>query len=100
MDDERIELTHRLYTARGELDAMLDLFGDTLAKKQGLGSLSGMEAIHYYLVRKFGWLPKEVRAMTGEDIRFVLTEEMQGWTDTRMTKARQKVRKASPSRRS
>jgi hypothetical protein len=39
-----------------------------------------MEAIHFYLVNKFAWLPKEVMAMTTEHIRFVLCQELEGWT--------------------
>ena len=59
---------------------MLDVFGDTLAKREGYKSLQGMDAIHFYLVHKFRWLPREVRSMSAEDIRFVLTEEMDGWS--------------------
>lgn len=80
MDKERVEISRRLHEAQDALAHHLDLFGDTLAKKQGYKSPGGMEAIYYYLVRKFGWLPRDVRAMSSEDMRFVLTEEMEGWT--------------------
>lgn len=80
MDKERMEISRRLYAAQGELAHHLDMFGDTIAKKEGYKSLDGMEAVHYYLVRKFGWLPRDVRSMSSEDIRFVLTEELEGWT--------------------
>lgn len=80
MDKERKEISRRLYEAQGGLAHHLDMFGDTLAKKEGYKSLYGMEAVHYYLIRKFGWLPRDVRTMSSEDIRFVLTEELEGWT--------------------
>ena len=86
MEKERIEISRRLYEAQGGLAHFLDLFGDTLAKKNGYKSLSGMEAVYYYLIHKFNWLPRDVRSMSSEDIRFVLTEEMEGWTAPKASK--------------
>ncbi|ATH02743.1 hypothetical protein QVM54_27395 [Pseudomonas aeruginosa] len=81
MSKERYENLYRLHTLEGELAYSLTIFGDKLAKREGYRSgLDGMEAIHFYLVHKFGWPPAKVRAMSSEDIRFILQEEMHGFT--------------------
>ncbi|HBN8473745.1 TPA: hypothetical protein L3709_005937 [Pseudomonas aeruginosa] len=81
MSKERYEILHRLHTAEGKLAYTLAVFGDTIAKREGYRSgLEGMEAVHFYLVHKFGWPLPQVRAMNAEDIRFVLQEEMHGFT--------------------
>jgi hypothetical protein len=64
----------------GEEGFGLHLFGDHLAKREGYKNLDGMEAVHFYLIQKFHWLPAHVRAMSYDDLRFVLHQEMQGWT--------------------
>jgi len=81
MTKERYENLKKLYEAEGGLAYSLAVFGDTLAKREKYkdAGLDGMDAIHFYLIHKFHWLPKDVRAMSAEDIRFVLTEEMEGW---------------------
>ena len=80
MDKERYEILYNLHSAQGDSAYLLEVFGDTLAKNEGYKSLRGMEAVHYYLIRKFSWLPRDVRSMSVEDLRFVLTEDMEGWT--------------------
>jgi hypothetical protein len=77
---EHYEILKRLHEADGDLNYSLDVFGDTLAKREGYKDLDGIEAIHFYLIHKFGWLPRDVRAMTFDDIRLVLSQEMHGWT--------------------
>ena len=79
---EHYEVMQKMYDAEGRLAHGLDIFGDEIAKREGYkdSSLSGMEAVYFYLIHKFHWLPYQVRSMKPEDIRFVLTEEMQGWT--------------------
>lgn len=79
MSDELNESRKRLHAAIGELDYHLELFGDFLAKKEKI-PLDGMDAIHFFLVQKHNWLPRDVRSMSGEDIRLVLANEMKGWT--------------------
>jgi hypothetical protein len=78
---ERYENLKRLHSAEGELNYLLAVYGDFLAKREKYKDvgLSGIEAIHYYLVHKFSWMPKDVKSMSYEDIRFVLSEEMNGW---------------------
>lgn len=74
------ENQRRLHEALGNLAYSLTVFGDTLAEREGYRSVDGIDAVHLYLVRKHNWLPKDVRSMSFEDLRFVLSEEMQGWT--------------------
>lgn len=80
MNKERYEIAQKLHSSQGGLSYFLDVFGDTLAKREGYKSLHGMEAIYFYLIHKFSWLPRDVRSMSIEDIRFVLSEEMDGWS--------------------
>lgn len=82
MSKDRYENWKRLHQAEGDLAYMLAVFGDTLAKREGYKdpSLTGMEAIYFYIIHKFHWFPKDVRSMSTDDIRFTLTEEMHGWT--------------------
>lgn len=75
------EIRHQNHYWKGYADYALEVFGDTLKKREGWKSdLMGLDAIHYYLVEKHHWLPSVVRAMSLEDLRFALTEEMHGWT--------------------
>ncbi len=75
------EIRHQNHYWKGYADYTLEVFGDTLKKRQGWkNDLTGLDAIHYYLVEKHHWLPSVVRAMSLEDLRFALTEEMHGWT--------------------
>ena len=63
----------------GHLNYFLDVFGDHNCATRRLWGLSGMESIHFYLIYKFGWLPRDVKSMSLEDVRFVLSQEMDGW---------------------
>ncbi|CAE6760768.1 hypothetical protein G2912_13955 [Paraburkholderia aspalathi] len=80
MNKERYKILQNLHDAEGKLAYMLAVFGDTLAKREGYKELDGMAAIHFYIVHKFKWLPSQVKSMSAEDLRFVLSEEMSGWT--------------------
>lgn len=77
---EQYQAAQRLATVEGDSAYLLDVFGDTLAERHGYKSVNGMEAVHFYIVHKFNWQPAQVRAMSASDLRFVLLEEMQGWT--------------------
>jgi len=70
----------QVFEAEAGLNYMLHLFGDDLAKREGYSDLHGIEAVQFYLVQKHHWLPSVVKAMTLEDIRFTLSQEMEGWT--------------------
>ncbi|MGQ2992756.1 hypothetical protein [Variovorax sp.] len=77
---ERYGIWKRSHEAEGNLAYSLEVFGNTIAKREGFKSVDGIEAVNLYLVLKHHWLPREVRAMTSEDKRFVLSEELHGWT--------------------
>ncbi len=69
------------HQAQGGLNYCLEVFGDSLRTTHGWkNELDGLEAIRYYLMTKHHWTPAVLRAMSLEDLRFALTEEMQGWT--------------------
>ena len=74
------ETWYKLRTAEGNLTYFLDVFGDTIAEREGYKSVHGIDAVHLYVIHKFKWLPRDVRSMSPEDLRFVLSEEMHGWT--------------------
>lgn len=78
---EHYEIIYNLRLAEAQLAYALDVFGDMLNHNGEVPiDLDGIEAIDYYLVRKFSWKPSDVRSMSAEDKRFALTEEMKGFT--------------------
>lgn len=80
IDKTHAELLKRGHEIQGNLNYLLEVFGHELADKQGWRDIDGMEAIWLYLINKHHWLPRDVRAMTKDDLRLALHEEMQGWT--------------------
>ncbi|CAH1522355.1 conserved hypothetical protein [Vibrio owensii] len=79
-DKVHYSITRKLRQAEGELVYSLDVFGDHIAEREGYKSVEGIEAIHFYLIHKFNWQPSAVKGMSFEDLRFILSEEMHGWT--------------------
>lgn len=77
---DRYETLKRLREAEADTNYALTVFGDHIAKREGYKEVDGLEAVHLYLVKKHHWLPSQVRAMSFDDLQFVLTEEMSGWT--------------------
>jgi hypothetical protein len=57
------------HRSAGHLNYFLDVFGDHIAQREGYRGLSGMESIHFYLIHKFGWLPRDVKG-TSKNKRF------------------------------
>ncbi len=74
---EKLLYGHRMYA---HLAANLTVFGDEIARREQYKKHRGIEAVHYYLVTKFGWFPSQVRALNTEDLLFLLQEEMADWT--------------------
>lgn len=74
---EAIIARHR---AEGMLCAHLEFFGYDLAKREKYSEHVGLDAIHFYVATKFSRPLAEVRAMKLEDLRFLLEEDMKGWT--------------------
>jgi hypothetical protein len=79
MSKERYKNMKQVRTLEANCMYSIDCFGDHLAKREGYKSLNGIEAVHYYLVQKYHWLPATVRSMNFEDLDFLLKEEMHGW---------------------
>jgi hypothetical protein len=75
-----MDSTRRQREAEGFLAFSVDCFGDHIAKREKYKSHRGLDAVHFYLVGKYGWLPAQVRALNWDDLRFLLEEEMVGWT--------------------
>ncbi|MDY4296812.1 MULTISPECIES: hypothetical protein [unclassified Xanthomonas] len=71
------------HQADAELNLHLEIFGDGLAKERGWKYLLGIDAIRYYLMQKHHWTPAQLRAMSYEDLRFAMTEEIQSSTAPR-----------------
>lgn len=80
MDKERLDVNRKLYAAEAGLNAHLVAFGSTLAEREGIKGADGLEAVHIYLIRRYGWLPRDVTTMSLNDLRLALHVEMQGWT--------------------
>jgi hypothetical protein len=77
---QRYKIIRQKHTARANRAYYLELFGNYIAEREGYQQLDGMEAIYFYLVTKFHWMPKDVRSMNDNDISFVLSQEMVDWT--------------------
>jgi hypothetical protein len=50
----------------------LEKIGDFMAEKEGYVGLHGMQAIHRYLVDRYGWQPENVRKLSAEDLQLLL----------------------------
>jgi hypothetical protein len=74
------EVTKRLRSIEGERAFHLDLFGDFLAKREGYVEHKGLDALLYYLIQKYHWLPSQVRSLNQDDLHLLFDEEMSGWT--------------------
>lgn len=69
-----------LATIQAESEAMLDLFGNELARRQNYKTVKGMDAIHFFLIHRFNWLPRDVKSLSRAEILLILSEEMSDWT--------------------
>ncbi|MBU1393024.1 MAG: hypothetical protein KKH71_18495 [Gammaproteobacteria bacterium] len=77
---ELYEQSQRLHAELGQQAYSLDVFGDELAEREKYKGVTGIDAVHLYICLKFCWKPSDVRAMTEQDLRFLLTQEMHNWT--------------------
>ena len=75
-----LEATRGLRKAQADTSFSLDVFGDHIAEKEGYKGISGQEALHLYLIRRYGWLPRDVRSMSVDDLSLALHVEQQDWT--------------------
>jgi hypothetical protein len=56
----------------GMIDNMIEKIGDHLAKQEGYANLRGINAVHRYLIDKYGWQPEEVRKLSPDDMQLLL----------------------------
>jgi hypothetical protein len=77
------DVRRQLHLSTAELNYGLDRFGDKLAKDRGYKNLDGIEAIWLYLIQTYKWTPAYVKSMNPEDIRFVLSQEMEDFSFSR-----------------
>lgn len=75
----RNEVLWQLYLNEAKLNYLLHIFGDELARRKGYKQHQGIEAVHFFLVQAYNMTPATVKAMSHEDLRFLLAEEMSGW---------------------
>lgn len=78
--EKLLKVRKRHHDALGNLNYMLECFGDTLSKREKYRGIDGMDAIWLYLIKTYHWTPAYVKSMSHEDIRFVLSQEMSNWT--------------------
>jgi hypothetical protein len=76
---EKYKALKQKHALKGDTAYYLELFGHFLAEREGYREVDGMDAIFFYLVQKHNWLPRDVRSMSIDDLRFVLSEEMANW---------------------
>ena len=74
------ESEKRLYETLGRSMYTLHRFGDHIAEREGYAKHSGLDALHFYLIAKYGWLPAQVRGLSQDDLQFLFAEEMKGWS--------------------
>lgn len=82
MADEKTginDLRAQSHFYEGALRFSLELFGDRLAQREGYNEVRGIDAVRYYLMVKYRWLPREVKAFSFDDLRFAMAEEFSGW---------------------
>lgn len=73
-----IRLLQHIYSALN--DYHLVCFGDDLAHENSFPmQLGGLDAIHYYLFKKYGWTIAECQAMNSDQLRLAMTEELSNW---------------------
>lgn len=78
-DDRHIEILAGLHNAQGAIAFHLELYGNDLAKQEGYREHTGLDAVRFYLMNKHGWLPRDVRTMSIEDIDFATSEMRKDW---------------------
>ena len=80
LNRELTQASARIHYYDGAMNFNLQLFGNELAVREGYKVYDGLDAIRFYLMKKYCWLPRDVKAMSFEDLRFAMAEEMHGWT--------------------
>lgn len=79
LSNEFDRANHELMVAEAKLGYHLEIFGDTLAEREGLG-VSGLDAVRLYLVHKHGFDLPMLESMHTTVLKKYLAKEMLGWT--------------------
>lgn len=74
------DIRAQIHYSSGALHFTLEMFGDHIARREGYKAHDGLDAVRFYIINKHGWLPRDVIAMNLDELRFLLEEEMHGWT--------------------
>lgn len=72
------DLRKRKHIVNGELLATWEDRGDRIAKEKGYDGISGMEAVHRYLIDKHHWTLRDVRVLTTEDLQILFAGDSVG----------------------
>ena len=70
----------RMAQEEGKSIYLLECYGDHVAEREGYKKHEGIDALHFYLIQKYHWLPSQARSLSHNDLEFVLLEEKQAWT--------------------
>lgn len=74
------EARKSLHTSKAHTKFHLFLWGEEEAGRRGWRGLDGWEAVQLYLQKEHGLMPAQIQAMDADYVRFLLTEELTGWT--------------------
>lgn len=66
------EAQRALLVANANLLATIAAEGDQIAKANGYSGLSGLDAVHRFLIDKYHWLPSDVRMLSVDDLQLLL----------------------------
>ena len=66
------DATRRLFVAEAELRAAFAAQGATISQHHGYEGLTGIDAVHRFLIDKYHWLPSQVRALTTDELQLLL----------------------------
>ena len=58
MTPEYFREIRKHHSATAELMAVIEAFGDELAKRRKYKKLQGIDAVYFYLIQTFNWMPK------------------------------------------
>jgi hypothetical protein len=62
-------------------ERILEELGDGLAKEHGY-PMEGISAVHYHIIQKYNWLPRDVKSLSIEDMQLVCALEIAAMTPT------------------
>ncbi|WP_421854563.1 hypothetical protein [Marinomonas sp.] len=77
---EQYQSIKKVHEIQGNLNFIMDAYGDHIAEREGYNTHEGIQAIHFYLIQKYHWTLATVRQLSFEDLEFLLCEEKKGWT--------------------